>query len=95
MDRAADMPIHPRGPSLYATLATIGATRHADAAMDALVTSLSPRVVDEVAGVVREVARRAYVDGLRDGFVQGVQAESDQYGSCLGEIETQKAATRS
>ena len=40
--------------------------------VDGMAELLPPMVVERVRERVREVARRSYVDGLRDGFVQGV-----------------------
>jgi hypothetical protein len=72
-----DSPIYPRRPLLYATLVDIIDTEHADQAALAIRPLIASRHHEQVAGVMREVARRAYVDGLRDGFVQGVELAAE------------------
>jgi len=70
--------LHPRGPTLYATLQLIIQTEHADKAMDYLRSRIAADRHEDVHSVLREISRRAYVDGLQDGFTQGVRAESER-----------------
>jgi hypothetical protein len=62
----------PIGPTLYADLMKIIDTAHADYATESLADVIPPMHLGKVGECIREVARRAYLDGLRDGFVQGV-----------------------
>lgn len=65
-----------RRPTLYATIMDIIDTEHADKGMEAVERYIPPAHHEQVAGVLREICRRSYVDGLRDGFVQGVEREA-------------------